>query len=454
MLQNCPKYLNSKHIEPAFSVPSLASSDPILSEEARAIIEQADLFFVSSINGDKDMSTNHRGGSKGFVRVFPFQEGQPTKLVWPEYSGNRFYQTLGRLMQDPRSGMAFPDFDTGDILYVSGNVEILSGSEAADILPHSNLAVCFTAEAARFVKNGLYFRAKSLAPSPYNPSVRKLAVEQSKSLMNSSSIKEATTARLLRYKAITPTIARFTFAFSEDIPEVKASYKAGQWVVLDFDEQLSQGYSHMRDNDPTSLNDDLVRTFTVSSVPPIQPGQEFDITIRKVGRVTDFLFQAGQYKFKKIEAIVRGFGGTFVIEEPAEGKMAFVASGVGITPLMGFGPTIKPGKLDLHWTMQAADIALAQDFLTNCPHLASTTTLYITSLDKIDTNPDAKQNLEASLTELTEQGCTVLRRRLNETDIKGAQGITKWYLCTSSAFRSIILPWIPSKDVHYEDFNF
>ena len=54
-------------------------------------------------------------------------------------------------------------------------------------------------------------------------------------------------------------------------------------MALAFEDELSAGYSHMRDDDPRSLNDDYVRTFTVSSAMGRGlPHDEFEITFRNV----------------------------------------------------------------------------------------------------------------------------------------------------------------------------
>jgi ferredoxin-NADP reductase len=437
-------------VTPAFSVANLASQDPHLSEEALALLEEADLFFVSSANGDKDMSTNHRGGPKGFVRAIQPEDGSPTKLVWPEYSGNQLYQTLGRLFDDPRAGVVVPDFQTGDALFVSGKVELLVAEKAAALLPRSNLAVCLTIEAARFVKQSLLFRAEQGEPSPYNPTVRKLAGELGHSLPIAEEA-QATTVRLLKHHSITPTISRFTFSFSEDTLGTKATYSPGQWVALDFSSELSEGYSHMRDHDPTSLNDDLIRTFTVSSTPPLQPGQEFEITIRKVGRVTDYLFQAGQYKFKKIEAAVKGFGGDFKIDASV-GKVGFIAGGVGITPLMSAGPQLSAEQADIHWTMQAKDYRLSLDFFQSSPHLASSAKLYFTNVPALD--PAEQEEFEKAQERLAANGSQVYLRRLLAEDLSGVDSVEHWYICTSVPLRNTLMSWLPNKQIHYEDFNF
>lgn len=82
-LGNCPKYLNKKDIAPHVPNPTLASDRLPLSTEAVDIVHQADLFFMSSTNGDT-MDTNHRGGAPGFVRVATNDEENGTVLVYPE----------------------------------------------------------------------------------------------------------------------------------------------------------------------------------------------------------------------------------------------------------------------------------------------------------------------------------------------------------------------------------
>lgn len=93
---NCPKYLNKKHIVPAKPDPILISDLPQLIPAAVELLARADTMFVSSSRGTINMDTNIRGGPPGFVRV-QSNESSGAVLVYPEYSGNRLYQTLGNL---------------------------------------------------------------------------------------------------------------------------------------------------------------------------------------------------------------------------------------------------------------------------------------------------------------------------------------------------------------------
>ena len=93
-----------------------------LDDAARALIAAADTFFVASRSrpevgsgGGLDMS--HRGGRPGFVGV------HGDTLAIPDFRGNRFFNTLGNLLGDPRAGLLFVDFASGDLLQLQGRAD-------------------------------------------------------------------------------------------------------------------------------------------------------------------------------------------------------------------------------------------------------------------------------------------------------------------------------------------
>ncbi|KAH6679118.1 oxidoreductase-like protein [Halenospora varia] len=401
-LGNCPKYLNKKHIIPHIPKPHLESSTLPLSTKAVDLISQSDLFFISSSNHDRDMDTNHRGGPPGFVRVLSNSPVEGVTLVYPEYSGNRFYQTLGNLLSTPQAGLAFLNFENGDILYVTGKTEVLAGEAARNLIGHTNLAVKIHVEAARYVSNALSFRGQLGERSPYNPPVWYLNSEKSLSL---PSDKSQITTTLLSKTVLTPTIARFKFHISD--PKKASTWKPGQYVALSFADELDIGYSHMRDDDPKSLNDDFLRTFTVSSRQDEKENHDqFEITIRKVGVVTDFMFRANPRA--GLEVGLSGFGGEFFVEQKEGEKVGFVAGGVGITPLLAQAEDLDVENLSLYWT--------------------------------------GWKKLQAS-------GAKVEKRRLKKEDFE-MEDAKKWYLCTGTAFRNQLLEWLGGKETFYEDFNY
>ncbi|QPC88748.1 pyridoxamine 5'-phosphate oxidase [Mesorhizobium sp. NBSH29] len=120
---NCPKYIQVRSVRRGLAQPGKVEELAVLDADARALIAASDTFFVASRSRDVaeapgGLDVSHRGGRPGFVGV----EGDV--LTVPDFSGNRYYNTLGNLLGDPRAGLLFIDFERGDMLQLQGTVEI------------------------------------------------------------------------------------------------------------------------------------------------------------------------------------------------------------------------------------------------------------------------------------------------------------------------------------------
>jgi len=441
-LGNCPKYLNKKEIVPARPKPILIGRGPKLPVEAIKVINKADLFFITSSREDYDMDTNHRGGPVGFVRVIS-NSSDGAEIIYPEYSGNRLYQTLGNLSVTPSAGLVFPDFDTGAVLYLTGKTEILSGKEAAEYLPRSNLAVKIKVTDSIFVKEGLPFRGLPDEPSPYNPHVRLLPNEGNIASQFESGRNKA---KLISKEELAPSVHRYRFELNKPTP-----YRPGQWVAMDFSDELDMGYSHMRDEDPQSLNDDFVRTFTVSSPPTgveDEPQNQFEVTLRRHGPVTGFL--VSQNSKRELEVPLKGFGGDFEISTPTEGGIVpFIAGGVGITPLLGQLPSLDLNKLRLFWILRMEDWGLVEDTFARHPGLANSTTVYFTGKPREQLSAQQVKKIE----EFSNQGAKIELRRPEGKDFESIEA-DKWYICSGQPLRDRLLEWLHGRTVVYESFDY
>lgn len=130
---NCPRYIQAR--EPQFTPPR-GDAAPAqwldkLDLAAHRLIGSADTLFIATaypnevaVGDEADASSHgvdvsHRGGRPGFVRI----DGDDVLTV-PDFNGNRFFNTLGNLLGDPRAGLLFVDFATGDLLQLQGTVTI------------------------------------------------------------------------------------------------------------------------------------------------------------------------------------------------------------------------------------------------------------------------------------------------------------------------------------------
>ncbi|WP_166222054.1 pyridoxamine 5'-phosphate oxidase family protein [Pseudomonas atagonensis] len=122
---NCPQYIQLRQFQrvPLSDAQTRpAQQSDALDDAARRLIEGADTFFVASyvdVDGQRSVDVSHRGGQAGFVRV----EGN--RLTIPDFAGNLHFNTLGNLLLNPKAGLLFIDFSTGDLLQLSGRTEIL-----------------------------------------------------------------------------------------------------------------------------------------------------------------------------------------------------------------------------------------------------------------------------------------------------------------------------------------
>jgi predicted pyridoxine 5'-phosphate oxidase superfamily flavin-nucleotide-binding protein len=125
---NCPKYIQARNGRPRHcskSAPECRTASHLGDSEV-SFIAEADTFFIASRSAQLDqeessqgLDVSHRGGLPGFVRVVSRNE-----LCFPDFSGNRLFNTLGNLEADARAGLLFIDFRSGGMLHIIGRTRI------------------------------------------------------------------------------------------------------------------------------------------------------------------------------------------------------------------------------------------------------------------------------------------------------------------------------------------
>jgi uncharacterized protein len=128
---NCPKYIQRRSVAAANRIPGKLEESLGLDAAARALVTNADTFFIasrsrSSIQEAGRVDISHRGGLPGFVSI-----AADGSLIVPDYRGNRYFNTLGNLLGDPRATALFIDFERGDLLQLQGRVTIDWSQEPA-----------------------------------------------------------------------------------------------------------------------------------------------------------------------------------------------------------------------------------------------------------------------------------------------------------------------------------
>ncbi|KAL4764810.1 putative oxidoreductase, FAD-binding [Aspergillus foveolatus] len=359
-LGNCPKYINTRHL-----IPHPKTNPAIIHQVAKMpgssrlpidvtdMIKSADTTFIASIYRSDPATTsrfpshtgmNARSGLPGFIRVRP---SDCRTVVLPDYSGNRFLSSLGNIEASGLAGFTIVDFESGDILYLTGKAKNVVGEEACTIIKrHSGCITLLEVTGYTLVRDALPVRqapGSVVGRSPYSPNIKYLVEEAEVQGFGGTSEK----ARLQSARQLSSDLAVFRFkVVPNDTGGVRLSIRPGQAVVLDFMDWLGPPqYRHMADNAPGSINDDRVRTWTVSGAHEGSQMSWFELTMREMkgGAVTGALFEVlrkhpqEQGRLVEIEqsvvADIVGVTGDFVLSDK-EINALWVAGGIGITPFL------------------------------------------------------------------------------------------------------------------------
>lgn len=302
---NCPQYIQLRNYvrvdEPAQQRRDSAGLD----ETTRAMIENADTFFVASFidheDGRRSVDVSHRGGRPGFVRV----EGN--RLTVPDYAGNLHFNTLGNLVENPVAGLLFVDFTTGNVLQVSGRAEVIlqsplitafEGAERIWTLEVTHVVLRPAALSLRWAFQE--YAPTSLATGTWTEAEQRMQQVQRQ--------RQWLSWRVVRMEQESRDIRSFYLAPGEPVP-----FAPGQHLPV----RIPQG-----DAAP------LVRTYSLSCA----PSDGFvRISVKAQGPASRHLHErivVGDLLEVRLPM------GNFILNSESQRPIVLVAAGVGITPLI------------------------------------------------------------------------------------------------------------------------
>jgi uncharacterized protein len=438
-----------------YQVPEMTGGS--LPQEALEIIEQADTVFLAArhlahnAKEINDMDVNHRGGNPGFVRV----ETDGRTLILPDYSGNLFYSTLGSIESDRLAGLTFANYQTGDILYITGQAENLYGADADRVMPHTKLITRVHVTGFTLVQAGLNLASTEARHSPYNPPVRYLSSELHK--LGKLAQETRQEIHLVDVKCETRDISTFTFELADG---ATVNILPGQHAILDFSGENMNGYRHMADENPQSLNDDYIRSWTISSVPEITaegeyaPSSRFSCTIKNKygGAISPMIHRWARNRRHAPELHIKFIGaeGDFTCfdehHQLKKSKLLFIAGGVGITPFLSMLEVIRKRNVDADvvflFSARGEEAQLARGFVD----AGIDTRIF-------DTERDGKAKPVGKV--------EAVKRRMGYEDVAGVPDLTERgvYICGPTGFMNAVKGYLEkagvnSGDVYIESFAF
>ena len=286
---NCPQYITPRAWRRVpEAVPQEARRFTHFVDPLRAWIRNADTFFIATGHRGEGssrafgMDASHRGGEPGFVRV----EGAK-RLAFPDYAGNRHYNTLGNLELDPRAGLLFVDFATGSMLQLTGRAHVDHSEEARASHPGAERVVVFELDEALLRDGALPLRWEE-------------DVDAQRSL------------RLVRRTRESADVSSFVFDAADGGP--LPPFEAGQHLPIEI---------------RTPGGETLRRTYSLSAGPEDE-GYRISVKREAHGRVSGALHE-GWREGDLLTA--RAPAGQFVLPE-GEAPLVLASAGVGLTPLL------------------------------------------------------------------------------------------------------------------------
>ncbi|KQN54058.1 FAD-binding oxidoreductase [Pseudomonas sp. Leaf48] len=306
---NCPQYIQLRQFH---SVPLADPSTRIaqhftgLDDAAKSMIAEADTFFVASyvdVDGERSVDVSHRGGQAGFVLV----EGN--RLTIPDFAGNLHFNTLGNLLLNPKAGLLFIDFDSGDLLHLSGRTEIiLEGSQVEAFQGAERLWMFHVEQVVRRpAALALRWRFDGVSPT----SLLTGTWAQTKARLQAKALGDQwRPLRVVRIEAESHNIRSIYLEPADDagLP----LFQAGQHLPLRFN----------------IANEVHIRTYSLSSAPS---DDFFRISVKRDGQVSTHLHE--QIRVGDVMQ-ARAPQGHFTVAPHEHRPLVLLAAGVGITPLL------------------------------------------------------------------------------------------------------------------------
>lgn len=166
---NCPRYIQTRTTDFLGSTTdaSAIETQDGVSDAIAALIAKSDTFYIATaFQSDANALANgadvsHRGGKPGFVRV------DGNRITFPDFNGNRIFNTLGNIEMNPKAGLMFIDYDTRDMAYLTGDARIIWEGEELESFEGAERLVDIDITSSVFARKSFPLRSSFMDYSPF-----------------------------------------------------------------------------------------------------------------------------------------------------------------------------------------------------------------------------------------------------------------------------------------------
>ncbi len=163
----CPKYIQARE---AGSIPSESLTrqniqhSENLSNDLQKFIATSDTLFIATYHEESGIDVSHRGGNPGFIKVL-----NQNKIVFPDYSGNSMFNTLGNISVNPGASLLFIDFQNGSTIQLTGEANIIWDDYRVEEFAGAERLVEFEICGVVHTSDAVPLKWQFHDYSPYNP---------------------------------------------------------------------------------------------------------------------------------------------------------------------------------------------------------------------------------------------------------------------------------------------
>ncbi len=312
---NCPRYIQLRDYrfvrDPREAFTGQVEETATLGAHARGMIEAADMFFVASYAEREDrrqVDASSRGGKPGFVRV----DADGT-LTIPDFNGNLFFATLGNILLNGKAGLMFADYETGDVLQMTGDAKVVLDAPEIAAFQGAERLWTFTPRRVVLRRGALPLRwspqADGASPASLMTGDWQQAAHRLKAAELATKWRPFNVVKIVDESA---TIRSFHLQPADGVGLLP--HQAGQYLPI----RLPVGGT-----DKTTI-----RTYTLSVAPS---DHVYRISVKRDGLVSQWLHD--QVKVGDvIEA--RAPAGDFTIDPTLQRPAVLLGGGIGITPML------------------------------------------------------------------------------------------------------------------------
>jgi ferredoxin-NADP reductase/predicted pyridoxine 5'-phosphate oxidase superfamily flavin-nucleotide-binding protein len=318
---NCPQYIQGREFkwvgDAADLRPRGTEALTALDADARALIQRSDTLFIATqapaaadgadVATGRGADVSHRGGRPGFVKI----EDDRTFLV-PDFTGNFFFMTLGNLQLNPRAGVLFIDFDTGDLLTLTGTAEVVWAGDELKAFDGAERAWRFRMSAGWRLRDALPLRwaFRDFSPNSTLTGTWDEAAARREAQRLAQTWRPYRVTRIVDESAV---IRSFHLAPADG--HAVPPFQAGQHLPIRL---------------KTAGGETLHRTYTISQAPS---DEGLRLSIKREGAASSHLHDQ-----VRVGDVIEALGprGQFTIDVSPRRPAVLIGAGVGITPMVAF----------------------------------------------------------------------------------------------------------------------